>query len=587
MSELVLNVSEKEFIFNFDDGAYDVEMSLLSENDGVYEYKLVVNPLIQNPGVMTLKLAYHMEGFLSTWCPVAGRRRQLDAQPKRCENISNMYYGAPVYSVINHNDQNFSTVALSDAVNPCKIAFYINDFEEIENLYYVISFFEEWQIESEYCINIRVDERDIPFYKAIPEVSKWWKKFYPIEKEPSFNAELPLYSSWYNYHQNPRQESLLEEMKLASEYGFKSLIVDDGWSYPGRGPGNYTLCGDWHFCDEKFPDFKDFVKKVHDLGIKVSLWFPVPFVGYSTKQYDEFKDMLLYNGEAFQAGILDPRYPKVRQFLIDTYVDTVTTYDLDGLKLDFIDAFRCKNEEELCNLPDIGRDCQRIEDGVIKLMQDVKIRLSTLKPDFMIEQRQYYVGPAVVANCNMLRVLDCQFDFLTNRIGIADLRLMNYDLAVHADMLLWSHDETPQNIAKMLYNIMFGVPQNSVLLKNTNKKQGKVIKNYIDYWYKNRKTILHGEFKAYAPHMNYTRISSEDEEKTIEVLYSENTLVYDGKKQDVFNATEKDFIIIENLNDAHFKVRVYDCCGKEMQFRFTKDKLLKINVPVGGYMKIR
>jgi len=187
----------------------------------------------------------------------------------------------------------------------------------------------------------------------------------------------------------------------------------------------------------------------------------------------------------------------------------------------------------------------------------------------------------------MLRVLDCQFDFMTNRIGIADLRLMDYDLAVHADMLLWSHDETPQNIAKMLYNIMFGVPQVSVLLNNTDDMQGRVIKNYIDYWYKNRKTILHGDFKACAPHMNYTKISSEDDDKIIEVLYAENNLIYNGKKHDIFNACEKEFVIIENTCDASVEISVYDCFGDEISSQVSNDQLLKINVPVGGYMKIR
>jgi preprotein translocase subunit Sec63 len=34
------------------------------------------------------------------------------------------------------------------------------------------------------------------------------------------------------------------------------------------------------------------------------------------------------------------------------------------------------------------------------------------------------------------------YDALTNRIGIVDLRLMGYPIAVHSDMLFWSKKES-------------------------------------------------------------------------------------------------------------------------------------------------
>ena len=38
--------------------------------------------------------------------------------------------------------------------------------------------------------------------------------------------------------------------------------------------------------------------------------------------------------------VLDPRFPEVRQYLIDLYRSFITDYDMDGFKLDFIDSFQ-------------------------------------------------------------------------------------------------------------------------------------------------------------------------------------------------------------------------------------------------------
>ena len=57
----------------------------------------------------------------------------------------------------------------------------------------------------------------------------------------------------------------------------KTVIIDDGWQYDGNGTGDYFDCGPWEVSREKFANFKEFVNKVHELDMKVAVWFPVPF----------------------------------------------------------------------------------------------------------------------------------------------------------------------------------------------------------------------------------------------------------------------------------------------------------------------
>ena len=53
-----------------------------------------------------------------------------------------------------------------------------------------------------------------------------------------------------------------------------------------------------------------------------------------------FKDKSLrFTETGLAAYTLDPRYPEVRQYLIDTYVKALRDWELDGFKLDFIDRF--------------------------------------------------------------------------------------------------------------------------------------------------------------------------------------------------------------------------------------------------------
>jgi hypothetical protein len=61
---------------------------------------------------------------------------------------------------------------------------------------------------------------------------------------------------------------------------------------------------------------------VHALGMKYLLWYSVPFVGVHTKAFERFKDKFLSppkpDGKA-QWFTLDPRFPDVREYLIDIY----------------------------------------------------------------------------------------------------------------------------------------------------------------------------------------------------------------------------------------------------------------------------
>jgi alpha-galactosidase len=583
MFEKNIIFGEQEFCFSSKHTPKLFEFAQCYDDAEITEYELTVDMGEENQA-LSIKWSRHMVGLLSYWSPTVKRDRSVIQWFAPRTNTSNLYYGAPIISVINQGDINFSTVAVSEAVKPVRMTFAVNDFEEKENLDFYIYLFEESWGSGPHTIKIRIDDREIPYYETISSVSTWWEQFYPIEREKTVKGELPLYSSWYNVHQNPTQAVLEKDLAEAAKCGFQSMIIDDGWSYAGKGHGDYRDCGNWNVCKEKFPDFKGFVEKLHQLGVASALWFPVPFIGYLSEDYKKFQGKILATSEFYQAGILDPRYPEVRRYITDAYVKIVEENNLDGLKLDFIDSFRCEEDTVLCTDRSPGYDCEEVEEGVICLLREIREALTSRKPDFMIEFRQFYVGPAIVKECNMLRVADCAFDCLTNRVGIVDLRLLNYKLAVHADMLVWSQDESLENVAKMLLNIMFGVPQISVLLQKCNEEQKRVLKYYIEYWKNNKDTILHGRFQAQNPEMCYSVVSAESKDKKVTVAYSEKVVCFEGKTTDIFNATSTGWLCIENASIGCCNAKIYDYFGDKVSESTLEQGIQKVLIPQGGHV---
>ena len=105
-------------------------------------------------------------------------------------------------------------------------------------------------------------------------------------------ARKPVYSSWYNFHKDIDALALEDECRLAKEMGMETIIVDDGWQTAEDGTG-YGYTGDWEPYPRKFPNMRTFVDHIHALGMKVMVWYSVPFVGYFSKNWARFKDMIL------------------------------------------------------------------------------------------------------------------------------------------------------------------------------------------------------------------------------------------------------------------------------------------------------
>jgi alpha-galactosidase len=495
---------------------------------------------------------------------------------------------APVSALIGSDDRNVLTFAVSDALNTVLMGSGVR--EEDGLVYSEVQLFTERQpAVRTAAVELRLDRRPVPYGVALRQVGEWWAKqpgYEPVAVPES--ARRPMYSTWYNFHQSVDAAVLLKEVVLAKKAGLESIIVDDGWQTLDSGRG-YAYTGDWR--PERMPDMKAFVDGCHKEGVKVLLWYAVPFVGKNSKIVDRFKDKSLRYEERLGAYVLDPRFPEVRQYLIDVYRQAIEEWGLDGFKLDFIERFTA--DETTVLEATGGRDMASVNEATDRMMTDILKELRRVKPDVMVEFRQPYIGPLIRKYGNMFRASDCPNSYLLNRIRTVDLRLLSGATAVHSDMIMWHAGEPVEKAAFQLVNILFAVPQVSVGLQELPKDHAAMVKFYTGYWNENRAVLLDGAFEAAAPGLNYPIVRAATREKEIVGLYGDAVVRIDGAraaaKIDVVNGRSEPSVVLYVDRDlGPYRYLVRDCEGRTVNSGTVTlvQGAVTIDVPVSGLLSL-
>lgn len=495
---------------------------------------------------------------------------------------------APVLSYLNTNDDNRITIAVADALNPLNFGSYLKE-EDAHFHYYLVFFEEEYPAIKTYETQILVDRRKQYFGKSLSYVTDWWaqqENYQPAE--PPQEALRPMYSTWYSYHQNLDVDAIVEECRESKKIGMEAVIVDDGWQTMDNKRG-YAFTGDWK--PDRIPNMKAFVDQVHELDMKFMLWYSVPFIGENARNYERFKGKYLYYWDGQGAYVLDPRYPEVREFIINIYEDAMADWGLDGFKLDFIAFFKPGKETQFT--AEEGRDFASVYHAVDKLMTDIMSRLKEKNPEILIEFRQPYIGPLMRKYGNMLRAADCPNMASINRVRTTDTRLLGGNSAIHADMLMWHPEDEVEHAALQILNIMFAVPQISVRLNEIPQEHKDMIAFWMQYWNENQEVLMNGDFVAHKPDELYPLLQTENGQKTIFGLYGDEiieTINIKGKEAiDIINARNNTQVVLLNEEKlGSYQMQVFDCLGELVneQKVMLKKGALVIDVPSSGLVTL-
>ena len=451
--------------------------------------------------------------------------------------------GLPIRANFDDEEMNVATWAVSDALNMIKFATRINMVDENDHgvKFRAVFFSEPSAPAKRYETKLRLDMRRIFWADAISDSVKWIADVssrYPTV--PPESAYWPLYSSWYVFRSNVTQDAMEREIERAAKLGMKVAILDDGWQRDR---------GAWAINTDKFPDMKGHVGRVKKMGVKYMLWFALPHVRKDSPVFEEFKDMLLWEGpDQWNDYIFDPRYPKVRKHIVNRLVELARDYGFDGFKLDFIDQFVMRYPDPPAKNNYKDCDTKSVPEATEKLLKEIRDALDAVRPGMLIEFRQRYIGPVVRQYGNMLRANDCPGDYMANRYRTLALRIISPGSAVHSDMLLWRNDDKASDVKRQIWNVIFSVVQYSAYLKDLPEEHKKAIRETIKFAEEHRNTLLFGRLIPHHPELGYPCVEAESAEKRIVVVYQSewiSKIPDDSKRVILVNATTADSLVIE------------------------------------------
>jgi len=498
---------------------------------------------------------------------------------------------APVCSLYGADGENRLTVSLSDAMRPVRMRAGLRE-ETAEFEIWLELFTEACPPIDLYEADIRVDTRKLFYADGLREVGAWWAGLpgYEPSAVPE-TARLPMYSTWYSFHQQLDPDEIVKQCAIAKELGCEAVIVDDGWQTLNDERG-YAYCGDWEVSPERIPDMAAFVGRVHALGMKFLLWYSVPFIGRHTRAWSRFEGKTMNTYDGPDTAVLDPRFPEVREYLIGIYEKALREWKIDGFKLDFVDSFQLS--EEMRYSLGGGRDYDSVPEAVDRLLSDIMARLRAIKPDVMIEFRQKYVGPLMRKYGNLFRVADCPYNYSQNRIGALDIRLLSGDTAVHSDMMMWNPDEKPENVALQFIHSLFSVPQVSVLLDRLPEAHRRAVAFWLAFWREHRDLLLDAPLRPMAPDFLYPVVYAGGDRRWLAAAYAPGVVVHaaagSGAEELVFvNGTPDDALIVRLDRPIEGEATVFDCMGTVVSSGMVRWEtgVHPLAVPASGTIRVR
>lgn len=171
-------------------------------------------------------------------------------------------------------------------------------------------------------------------------VSKYISNKYFSNNKESLNSLMftaPQYNTWIEMMYEPTQEKVIEYANNILEAGFPPglLIIDDNWQ------DDY---GNWIFHSKRFPNPKQMIENLHNLGFKVMLWV-CNFVSPDSLTFRELSEegLLVKNSIGKPAiaewwngysGMLDVSNPKTLKWFSSKLDFLTENYNIDGFKFD-------------------------------------------------------------------------------------------------------------------------------------------------------------------------------------------------------------------------------------------------------------
>ena len=392
------------------------------------------------------------------------------------------------------------------------------------------------------------------------------------------DAFEPVFDTWTAIHHAVSHDWIMHNAKIAADLGFRTWITDDGWFIEKGKFGDYRHVGEWLPTASKFPDMKAHVNAVQALGFRYILWVSPFMVGDESEAAQRHADLLTTGQERERFKNLSPQRLETRKIVGDLMERLVRDYDLDGLKVDFIDSMRPS---------EVAADT--FGESLYAVLHEATERALKVKPDLLIEFRNSYTNLASRSYANIYRSSDVPLNYTLNRWQAALHRLLAPERAVHLDPALWHPDESDENVAVHLINVIVSVPMISVELDRYPQNHLDLIRYWVGFYNAHRKTIIRGEFKPMLGLGHIPLIVFKGEQETIIGLYEDvSVTLADLAEVWILNASTRPYVDFELSGMVVTRwVITRDKFGSIVHEEVQSFPTARLPVEVGGSLQIR
>lgn len=502
---------------------------------------------------------------------------------------SSFAYQMPLYAFLDSRDANVLTLGASESTERVQ---FLGGTEEGPNS--VLATFAFNTLDAETPTNlcefaVRCDTRPLAADRVIPAASAWMRRADPLPDYPVPESSFdPLYSSWCAYHVSETDAIIEREADEALKLGLKTVLIDWGWQNP---PGKGLYYGP-HVPDPRYTrDFAAHVKRLHDKGLRVTMWFPMTLVTDDNAAFGMYRGRTLYR-RSWGPYVWDPRFPDLREYLLSRLETAVRDWKVDGLKLDYGDSWGIDYLDKWKLAPLAGglggRDRADVSDAACAFVTEMRRRLTAVNPDLSIEFRQMYMGVGMQKGCTQIRVQDCPGSQREMRYGIANLRLTSGPNAVHSDPIQWGRDESDEQVAESILSSIFGVGQYSVRLTETHPSLKRLVARWVRFQNEHRAALLHGDFRVQGLSYDAPVLVGETAEERIVGAYVPGFVADCG-------ASDRRIILLNGTGTGSVTVRfaapatgvAYDIFGEKIGARQIPAGISEVALPRGASLVVR
>jgi alpha-galactosidase len=392
----------------------------------------------------------------------------------------------------------------------------------------------------------------------------------------------PVFCSWTAIHHDVSQEWVLRNARLAADLGFGTWLTDDGWFTDKASFADYRYTGDWQPCAAKFPDFAGHVRAVQALGLRYVLWVGPFMVGDESWAAERYAHLLHAHDDRLHYSQLSPWYAATGALVGDLLERLIEDYRLDGLKLDFIDAVKPGARPSNADYATLGA-------GLYTALCEAVERIAARHPSLLIELRSRYTNLAARRYGNLYRASDVPFNFAWNRWQATMLRLLVPDRAVHLDPAIWHPQDSDENVAVHLINLVCSVPMVSIELDSYPQSHIDLVRHWIAFYQAHRQALVHGRFEPLLRlgHVPLIRFGSADE--TIVGVYEDFAFTLEAGPLPLWllNATTRPYLEVlpGGIQGLH-QVTRYDKFGHCLGVSLVTFPVGRLPVEAGGYLRI-